>query len=527
LFADASRVEEPPGPIQAGCVTHDVFRTDSGDPDAPQRGRTLQDELTYARTAVARLEQSNEELTRQATAVGAELAAARTALEQVRTTGKQLEEQLRAVGAELAGARDGIAQRDAQNAALTQQLVAVGDELGAARASFHQLAEQNAALTNQLHGVGSELAETRAVLAARTKAYDALVSSGATPGRADGSADARAAAAYKARSALILLPHVLDLLPRDEALVVVDVGAREADRDARWQPFPRHRLRFYGFEPEAGEADRLNQMRDEHRFPTEFFAAGLWSSTGTLTFHHNNIPGGSSFLRQQRAVTDRWKFENPTQVSLAREIFREAGTEEIEVVTLADWAAQQNVRDVDFMKLNVQGGELEVLRGAGPLLDGVLGILIEVAFVESYVGRPLFDDIDRFLRGAGFTFFDVLAHHYVGRADSPVAAQHLSVVNPTLGQLTSAWGQLIEGHALYFRDPVGAASGNRLPAPRVLKLAALAEAYGQVEFAFELLEWLRRRDDVAGTRESTQLQKAIDTAAAAYDRHLRPDVPRR
>src|SRR5688572_33192990 len=94
LFADASRVEEPPGPIQAGCVTHDVFRTDSGDPDAPQRGRTLQDELTYARTAVARLEQSNEELTRQATAVGAELAAARTALEQVRTTGKQLEEQL-------------------------------------------------------------------------------------------------------------------------------------------------------------------------------------------------------------------------------------------------------------------------------------------------------------------------------------------------------------------------------------------------------------------------------------------------
>jgi hypothetical protein len=29
-----------------------------------------------------------------------------------------------------------------------------------------------------------------------------------------------------------------------------------------------------------------------------------------------------------------------------------------------------------------------------------------------------------------------------------------------------------------------------------MKLAALAEAFGQIEYAFELLDWLARRDDV-------------------------------
>lgn len=487
----------------------------------PAGGRTLQDELLYVRTALARLEARNQELTQQANAVGGELAATRVTLEQSRTHGQQLEEQLRAVGEELAAARAVIAQRDEQADALNRQLQAVGGELAQARTTLSQLGEQSTALASQLQAVGTELAETRSVLEARNQAYEALVAANDPRVKKKESRDA---AAYRERTALILLPHVLDLLPPDDALIVVDVGAREADRDARWQPFPRHRLRFYGFEPEAGEAERLNQQRDQHRFPTEFFAAGLWSSTGTLTFQHNNIPGGSSFLRQNRTVTDRWKFENPTQISLAREIFKEAGTEQIEVVTLEDWARQRDVGDVDFMKLNVQGGELEVLRGAGPMLDGVLGLLVEVAFVESYVGRPLFDDIDRFLRGAGFTFFDILAHHYVGRAGSPVAAQHLSIVNPTLGQLTSAWGQLIEGHALYFRDPIDAERGTALPMHRVVKLAALAEAYGQVEFSFELLDWLQHREGVAGTRTAKQVFKAVRSASAGYRRHLRPDV---
>ncbi len=423
--------------------------------------------------------------------------------------------------------RAAFAQLTEQNAALTQQLASAGAELAETRTALARVTEHDAALAAQLASIGAELAETREVLAARNAAYEALDSrvramqTGSV--ESEGSVATRARD-YRERSALILLPRLLDMLEPHDALVVVDAGAREVDRDPRWRPFSRNRLRFFGFEPDAPEAHRLNSSRDQDRFPTDFFAAGLWSFTGRLTFHQNNLSGGSSYLRQKHRVTDRWKFENPTQVSVAREIFREVHSEEIDVISLKDWAVRAGVREVDFLKLNVQGAELEVLRGAGPVLDSVLGILVEVAFVESYQSRPLFDDIDRVLRHAGFTFFDLLAHHYVGRAESPVAAQHLSIVEPRLGLLTSAWGQLVEGHALYLRDPI---NDDATPSvERVLKLAALAETYGQIEFAFELLEHLGRRRDVAHTPVGDQLRRAIGDCAAEYHRHLRWDVPR-
>ncbi len=194
-------------------------------------------------------------------------------------------------------------------------------------------------------------------------------------------------------------------------------------------------------------------------------------------------------------------------------------------MTLDDWAERVAVREIDFLKLNVQGGELEVLRGAERTLGSVLGVLLEVAFVESYQSRPLFHDVDRFLGEAGFTFFDLLAHHYVGRVESPIAAQHLSIVEPKLGQLVSSWGQLVEGHALYLRDPIGRPSA-AMPFARVLKLIALAETWGQIEFAFELLAWLNRASDLVDGPTAERVQTIIERGADEYLSYLRPGVPR-
>ena len=238
-----------------------------------------------------------------------------------------------------------------------------------------------------------------------------------------------------------------------------------------------------------------------------------------MEFEHNNIGGGSSFLPQNRDVTDRWKFENPHETSLARDIFFPVRREPMTVVNLTDWAQETRIDHIDFLKLNVQGGEKEILLGAGSLLDGVLGILVEVAFVESYRNRPMFVDIDTLLRERGFVFFDLLAHHYIGRAASPIAAQHLTVASGRLSQLVSEWGQLIEGHAIYFRDPIG--SGAQLDFGRAVKLAALSEAFGQVEYAFELLGWLRTQTAAQNDERSDRLQRLIEDATQEYRSLLR------
>lgn len=58
------------------------------------------------------------------------------------------------------------------------------------------------------------------------------------------------------------------------------------------------------------------------------------------------------------------------------------------------------------MKLDVQGAELDVLRGAKSILAYALAIDIEVEFYEIYKGQPLFDQVFTFLRDAGLEFID-------------------------------------------------------------------------------------------------------------------------
>lgn len=375
--------------------------------------------------------------------------------------------------------------------------------------NLSKIETENATLRSQLSATGQELAQARTQI-------DQLRHGAAFQ-------ETQQQIEYRERRKLFLIPRLLELLGKEERFVIVDAGAREVERDPRWRPFPPERLEFVGFEPDKDEATRLNLLAEKEGLKRHFVAAGLWGTSGTLDFEHNNIGGGSSFLPQNRQVTDRWKFENPHETSLARDIFFPIRREPMTVVNLMDWAKTSGIDHVDFLKLNVQGGEKEILLGAGSLLDGILGILVEVAFVESYRERPMFVDIDVLLRERGFVFFDLLAHHYIGRAASPIAAQHLTIASGKLSRLVSEWGQLIEGHAIYFRDPIG--GGTQLDFVRAVKLAALAEAYGQIEYAFELLGWLAAREDAVDDGRSKILRRAFQDAAEEYQDLLRPGSP--
>lgn len=81
-------------------------------------------------------------------------------------------------------------------------------------------------------------------------------------------------------------------------------------------------------------------------------------------------------------------------------------------VTL-DTAIQQSFlasshQRVDFLKLDVQGGELVVLQGATQLLKTVTFIQFEVSAVEyNYGGAACWSDLDQFLQRRGFRLYDL------------------------------------------------------------------------------------------------------------------------
>ncbi|MDR3466930.1 MAG: FkbM family methyltransferase [Xanthobacteraceae bacterium] len=64
-----------------------------------------------------------------------------------------------------------------------------------------------------------------------------------------------------------------------------------------------------------------------------------------------------------------------------------------------------------FLKIDTQGYELEVLKGAEHLLPHINAILLEVAIIEINEGAPLLHEVLAFLKSLGFVTYDILEIH--------------------------------------------------------------------------------------------------------------------
>ncbi|HWR03254.1 MAG TPA: FkbM family methyltransferase [Humidesulfovibrio sp.] len=313
----------------------------------------------------------------------------------------------------------------------------------------------------------------------------------------------------------ILCNLLCALLPEGERFTLLDIGARDAKADPRWLGLPPERMRLYGFELDEEGCAAMTREMSASGMEARFFPYGLWSEAGPRTFHFcPSHPDCSSFFPPDFAIFDRWKMPAGRGVRNEGRHMRPMAQETVTLSTLDRWRAEQDVASVDFMKLNVQGAELEILGAGESVLPEAVGLLTEVAFVEDYTGRPLFADVDRWLRGKGFTFFEFISPLLVGRNASPVSTRLLPGYHH--------WhGQRVESHALYLRDPIAlerqGADLSLFRLEKVLKLAALAERYFQVEFAFEVVLWfegvLRGRGETA---QADTLRDAVRTAALGY-----------
>lgn len=108
---------------------------------------------------------------------------------------------------------------------------------------------------------------------------------------------------------------------------------------------------------------------------------------------------------------------------------------QVEAVRLDDWARRQGVEHIDLLKLDLQGYELEALRGATEVLGSAVAcIYAEVHFLPFYDGCAMFADIDVLLRRFGYRLFNLyhLASHrrdgQIGSADALFVHESASVL---------------------------------------------------------------------------------------------------
>lgn len=219
---------------------------------------------------------------------------------------------------------------------------------------------------------------------------------------------------------------LLEFFPEDFQINILDVGAALSERPPYQSVVDAGRGRIFGFEPNREACEQLNrEYGTSHRFFPFFVGDGR-----PAIFHETNWALTGSLYEPNSRLLE--KFQN------LAEVVTPVAQHPVDTTRLDDIA---EMGDIDFIKIDVQGSELAVLKNASRALSGALLIQTEVEFVELYKGQPLFADVDTFLRGGGFQFHTM--NGVSGRAFKPLIAN---------GDVNSAFRQSLWADALYVRD---------------------------------------------------------------------------
>ncbi len=178
--------------------------------------------------------------------------------------------------------------------------------------------------------------------------------------------------------------------------------------------------------------------------------------------------------------------QDPFYAHYARMFEKAIGLEDVTVsrrtVLLDELVAASELQEVDLLKVDTDGYDLDVLRGADSTLEGALFVEIECQF-HGLIGpeENVFANIDTHLRNRGFSLLKLAPFSY-GRSALPP-----TFVYPHLPAQTRT-GPLQWADALYGRDVLGGDNdAGRLTDRRLQIMACIFEMYGLEDMAAELI----------------------------------------
>ncbi|MBE9028744.1 FkbM family methyltransferase [filamentous cyanobacterium LEGE 11480] len=279
------------------------------------------------------------------------------------------------------------------------------------------------------------------------------------------------------------MPLFLSQLKADGTLdnvymTVCNIGSRkirEVDdyADAGWKIFAPN-LMILGFDadPEACEAANSDFEHKAASWVEAHLPYALSHQSGPATLHITEYPGCISLYEPKQEFLNRFInfghfFQVKDQVTL-------------ETTTLDAVCMDEEIESIDFLQIDVQGANLDVLKGASDLLDrSVFAIQVESEFSPLYHQQALFADIDQYLRHKGFTLFSFLEPQRKPRAE--IFAENQP-------------GQLLWADALYLRDPLQTHAPEwTQTAESLLKVACIADLFNLPDYAIELMTVLTQK----------------------------------
>jgi FkbM family methyltransferase len=181
--------------------------------------------------------------------------------------------------------------------------------------------------------------------------------------------------------------ELLELLKPDPPHVIYDIGANVGTWTLLAKAiFPE--VEIHAFEPLPAHAERFKLVA-ENLANVHLHLVALGSNRTRANLRVTNFSDASSLLELTEIGKHQWNLAQIAEVP-------------VPVERLDDWITQHQLSPPELLKLDVQGGELEVLRGAKQSLIKTKAILAEVSFKEFYYGQCQFDEVVSFLADHGF-----------------------------------------------------------------------------------------------------------------------------
>lgn len=166
---------------------------------------------------------------------------------------------------------------------------------------------------------------------------------------------------------------------------VIDVGAHNGQFALLAKElFPNAQLLCV--EPQAESVNRIQKVFS-HDDSVKILKFAASETSGRRVLHVSRESDSSSLLPIKKRYVDSFP-----------------GTDESHVETIEARRLDEMVPSISrpaLLKIDVQGGEMEVIRGAGSLVESIDAAFVECSFVELYEGQPLADEIITVLADCG------------------------------------------------------------------------------------------------------------------------------
>ena len=219
--------------------------------------------------------------------------------------------------------------------------------------------------------------------------------------------------------------------------------------------FPNSKI--HAFEVDENECNKLNKLTKEG---LKFHPYALGDKEEKRKFYETNHPMCSSLYEPNEKLL---KLYNNLSVAYLKKI------SEIKTISLDSFVKKEKIDAIDFIKIDIQGAELDTFRGAETSIKNVLTIISEVEFLPLYNKQPLFGDVCSFLNSK-----DIMFHKFLGLSGR-------SLIPVILQNDANFPSQHMWSDAVFVKNILEI---NQLNDIQLLKLSIFAFLYGSPDLTF-------------------------------------------